>query len=143
VDYESCSLSLSGNTTGILIDKKVYDNFTNCYFLSLSQSGTNPDTVRVDYNYDGIIKESYLYAENETINSLLCKLHRKEKDTLINIIRKLQIEFNKYHHSSNLEKIVACIIKLRDYYDVMDESEISEFNEMFKVITSDNKIKRI
>jgi hypothetical protein len=111
--------------------------------LSLDQSGTNPGTVRVDYNYDGIIKESYLYAENETINSLLNKLHKKEKDTLIGIIRKLQREFNKYHFKYNLEKIDACITKLRDYYDVMDESEKSEFNEMYKVINSGNKIKQI
>lgn len=143
VDYDSCSLYLSEETTGILIDKEIYDNLKNCYLLSLDQSGTNPGTVRVDYNYDGIIKESYLYAENETINSLLNKLHKKEKDTLIGIIRKLQREFNKYHFKYNLEKIDACITKLRDYYDVMDESEKSEFNEMYKVINSGNKIKQI
>lgn len=121
-----------------IIKRDIYDMLPNCYKMSSDQVGMNATTIKVEYNRSGIITEANMYSENDTVNSMLFKLHKKEKDALILEIRNLKIRWDelsekekrKYEWRANM--IRSCINTLKDYYDIMDNAEIAAFETEYE-----------
>ena len=115
-------------STDIMIKKEDYNYFPSCYIIHGNQSGVIPGFFKADYNWSGIVSEAYSYSNNDTVNSLLLKLHRKEKDTLIAMIESAKGE--KYEKMS----ILNVSMKIKDYYDIMDDSEILKIENSLRMI---------
>lgn len=121
-------------TKGIIIKKEMYEELPNCYLLCSDQSGTTPSTVRVDYNYSGILTEAHMYSANDTINSMLFKLHRKEKDL---ILKKLWHWKKRCDESKGKDKMYLDVLrqhfdKLKDYDDIIDDAEFARIEDSIR-----------
>lgn len=131
-DYDA-NIELSSYTEEVIIKKEMYEEFPNCYLLSLDQSGIDPSTVRVDYNYSGILAESYMYRDNDTINSMLLQLHRKEKDIIMDRLLS-------YKNFCDRHKVGRGVVQLRKYYDklkhyyndIIDDAEFASIEDSIK-----------
>ena len=126
-------LELSSKTKGVVIKKEMYDVFPNCFTVCDSQSGTNTGFIKVDYNYSGILSESYMYREHDVINSMLYQLRSKESDILLNNIMHRKGDAIRMGGLA-VRVVMECYTKLKEYYDIMDDTKISEIENVINEI---------
>ena len=136
INSSSSDVSLEEKTTkGIIIKKEMYEELPNCYLLCPDQSGIAPSTVRVDYNYSGILTESHMYSANDTINSMLFKLHRKEKDLILKNLRYYKDQCDG-KSGATLRLLVKILrnhyYKLKEYDDIIDDAEFARIEDSIK-----------
>ena len=131
-DWSGASFQLLSNWS-VNIKKEVYDLLPNCYIL-IKESELGQKYVKVEYNIAGIIAESQMYSDNDSVKTLLDELHIKEKNLLVKGIKTVLQNFKPFMSAKNKEYYIGrlniCINKLKNYSDVIDVVELKYYEDI-------------